>query len=62
MEGLRRNGLIIPANVDEAAVLSGFAGEARYPGLSEPIALDEYRTAIQQAEAVVLWAEQMIQP
>lgn len=58
--GLRRNGLTIPANVDEAAVLSSFAWEAGYPGLSEPIALDDYREALLQAETVVTWAEQII--
>jgi hypothetical protein len=58
--GLRRYGLTIPANVDEAAVLSGFAWETRYPGLSEPVTLDEYREALQQAEAVLAWAKQSI--
>ena len=62
MDGLKRNGLTVPADVDEAAVLSSFAWEARYPGLSEPITVDDYRIAIRQAEAVVTWAEQMIQP
>jgi HEPN domain-containing protein len=58
--GLKRNGLTIPNDVDEAAVLSGFAWEARYPGLSESVTLDEYRQAFQQAETVVAWAEQII--
>ena len=62
MDGLKRNGLTIPADVDKAAVLSSFAWEARYPGLSEPITLDDYQIAIQQAEAVLLWAEKIIQP
>jgi HEPN domain-containing protein len=59
--GLRRNGLTIPTEADEAAVLSGFAWESWYPGLSEPVTLDEYREAILQAEAVVTWVGQIIQ-
>jgi len=58
--GLTRHGLTISSEVEDAAVLSGFAWEARYPSLSEPLASDEYREALQQAEAVVAWAEKII--
>jgi len=61
IDGLARNGLNIPAEVREAAVLSSFAWEARYPGLIEPVTLDDYREALLQAETVLSWAEQMVQ-
>jgi HEPN domain-containing protein len=57
---LRRKGLDVPALVDEAVILSSFAWEARYPGLSEPVSDEEYREAIRHAQAVVTWAEKEI--
>jgi len=58
--GLRRNGLDIPPEVEEAVVLSSFAWEARYPGLNEPVMVAEYQEALRHAEAVVAWAEKVI--
>jgi len=60
IDGLKHNGLTIPAEVGEAAVLSSFAWEARYPGLSEPATPDDYQEALLQAERVLFWAEQII--
>ncbi len=37
--GLQRNGLAIPPAIDDAIILTSFAWEARYPGLSEPVTL-----------------------
>ncbi len=54
---LKRNGLAVPPEVDEATVLTSFAWEARYPGLGEPVSEEEYREAIRHAQAVVSWAE-----
>jgi HEPN domain-containing protein len=50
---LKHKGLAIPAAVDEAIVLTSFAWEARYPGVTEPVTEEEYRDAVQHAEAVV---------
>jgi HEPN domain-containing protein len=58
--GLKRQGLRIPAEVEDAVVLTSFAWEARYPGLGEPVTLEEYREAVRQAEAVVAWARKEI--
>jgi len=58
--GLRRNGLDIPPEVEEAVVLSSFAWEARYPGLNEPVTVEEYQEALRHATAVVVWAEKVI--
>jgi HEPN domain-containing protein len=58
--GLKEKGLDLPPDVVEADALTGFAWEARYPGLSEPVTYDEYKEALQQAETVVSWAEMEI--
>lgn len=58
--GLKEKGLDLPHDVVEADALTGFAWEARYPGLVEPVSKDEYEEALQQAEAVVAWAEKEI--
>lgn len=58
--GLKRRGLAIPSEVDDAIVLTSFAWEARYPGLSEPVTPEEYNEAIRHTEAVVAWAEKAI--
>lgn len=43
-----------------AAGLSDYAVASRYPGISEAIEVEEYREAIDMAEAVVYWAEHVI--
>lgn len=58
--GLKKQGMAIPPEVEDAIVLTSFAWEARYPGLGEPVTVEEYREAIQQAETVVAWAEKEI--
>ena len=60
MTGLKQKGIDIPPEVDEVVVLTGFAWEARYPGLSEPVAEEEYQDALKHAETVVDWAEKEI--
>ena len=50
----------VPADLQEAAGLSDYAVARRYPGASEPVETEEYREAINMAEAVVDWAEQVI--
>jgi HEPN domain-containing protein len=60
LSGLKGHGINIPPEVDEAIVLTGFAWEARYPGLAEPVTREEYQEALRHAEAVVGWAEHEI--
>lgn len=57
---VERVGYSIPAPVRDAALLSDYAVEARYPGPAEPVTDEEYREAIALAESVVCWAEDMI--
>lgn len=60
ISGLKEKGLDLPPDVIEADALTGFAWEARYPGLGEPVTKEEYEEALQQAETVVGWAEKEI--
>lgn len=53
-------GLAIPEEIREAAQLSSYAVEARYPGLTEPVTRQEYQEAISIAKAVIRWAEEII--
>jgi len=47
--------------LSEAAKLSVYATASRYPGdISEPVTAEEYREAITLAEAVVQWAETVL--
>lgn len=57
---LMDNGVNIPPEVEAAQILTAYAWEARYPGLSEPVTLEEYQEAVQQADDVVRWAESLI--
>ena len=50
----------VPPDIQEAAGLSDYAVASRYPGTSEPVEDEEYREAIHMAEAVVYWAETVI--
>ena len=58
--GLKQQGLSIPSEVDDAIVLTIFAWEARYPGLGEPVTVEEYQEALRHAVTVVDWAERKI--
>lgn len=58
--GLKTFGRSIPAAVEESIVLTSYAWEARYPGVSEPVTRDEYLEAVRLAEIVVEWAERAL--
>jgi len=58
--GLQNEGIAVPPEVVDAALLTSYAWEARYPGLSEPVTIEEYRDALSQAEFVVSWAVKVI--
>jgi HEPN domain-containing protein len=52
--------LQLPAMVDEAAELTEYAVEARYPGATESVTDEEHARAIELAQAVVDWADALI--
>lgn len=58
--GLWARGLDTARELEEVAVLTSYASEARYPGLAEPVTPDEYDQAVRLAARVVTWAEQII--
>jgi HEPN domain-containing protein len=60
LAGLKAHGVEVPPVVEEAEVLSSYASEARYPGLSEPVGEEEHRRAVELAEGVVRWAARII--
>jgi len=57
---LHQAGLIVPEDVRQAALLTGYAVQARYPGISEDVTEDDYVVAIELADRVVRWAESQI--
>lgn len=59
--GLRQEGLEVPKKVEEVVALTTFAFEARYPGPGEPVSEEEYQDALAIAEAVVRWAESLME-
>lgn len=50
----------VPDEVRRAAKLSRYAVESRYPTLEEPVTETEYDEAVDIAEAVVKWAENVL--
>ena len=54
---LEQSGLVLPDDVKDAATLTDYSVEARYPGPFEPITELEFRNSLRIAEAVVAWAE-----
>lgn len=57
---LQSNGIEFPDEIRPAADLTGYAVEARYPGVSEPVTEEEFEKALQIADAVVRWTEGQI--
>jgi len=53
-------GLKIPEPVRRAVTLTRYAVATRYPGISEPVTLEEHREALRLAAHVVDWAESLI--
>ena len=60
--GLEELGLEITEALDEAAILTRYALETRYPGGFEPVTASEYREAIHHAEVVLAWVSGHLQP
>jgi HEPN domain-containing protein len=57
---VEQTGQPVPEPIKRAAILSEYAVETRYPGLSEPVTRQEYEEAVVIATQVVRWAEQVI--
>jgi HEPN domain-containing protein len=48
--------LLLPSEVEAAAILTDYAVLTRYPGNLEPVTEEEYHEAVRLAEVVVHWA------
>jgi len=46
----------------EAAKLTGYSVASRYPGLDEPITIEEFREALSIAECVIEWINDLLTP
>ena len=57
---LERSGVALPDEVKNAAILTDYSVEARYPGPSEPITEEEFRKSLRIAEGVVARAERQL--
>lgn len=57
---LEQAGVPISTEVEQAARLTRFAVTTRYPGVTEPVMLEEHQRAVEIAKAVVQWAEALI--
>lgn len=53
---LDENGVPIPTEVDDAAILSRYAVQTRYPGLYPPLSDADWSEAVFLAKGVVRWA------
>lgn len=58
---LEGSGEEIPEEVRQAENLTRYAVVTRYPGLAEPVTETHYQEAVANAEAVISWAEKMIE-
>ena len=53
-------GVDVPLEVEESAILTDYAVESRYPMSGEPVDDEEYQQVIGLAETVVSWGEKLI--
>lgn len=57
LTNLETNKISLTDEIREAAILTDYAVEARYPGPSEPVTEEEFNKSLEIAEKVVKWAE-----
>ena len=58
---LEKNGISLPEEIRTSSELTDYAVENRYTGPFEPVTEEEFKRALQIAEAVVAWAESEIE-
>ena len=57
---LGQSGETIPQAIADATDLTRFAVATRYPGVAEPVTVEEHQRAVAIAEAVVTWADESV--
>ena len=60
IELLEKKNLIVPNDVQNAKILTGYAVETRYPGDYESVDEDDYLKAIEIAEKVLRWVKKQV--
>ena len=60
IELLEKKNLIVPNDVQNAKILTGYAVETRYPGDYEPVDENDYLKAIEIAEKVLRWVKKQV--
>jgi HEPN domain-containing protein len=58
----RSSGRVWPAELGDVKTLNPYAVESRYPGYVHQISRAEVRTALEVADQVVAWAEEILNP
>lgn len=58
---LEKAGRVVPSEIKESGILSDYAVESRYPGISEPVTQQEYKEAVAIAKRVVQWVKDILQ-
>ena len=53
------HGIDVPDDVRQAGILTAYAVETRYPGVSEDVTEEDYERALMLAERVVAWASRI---
>ncbi len=61
LDGLDPRGIDVPEAIWEAADLTRFAWEMRYPSFSEPVSRQEYEGAVALAQRVLDWAAVLVE-
>lgn len=59
--GLEEGGIAVPDSLKDAAVLTRYAVQARYPGASPPVTEEEHKEAVRLASLVVAWAKEVVE-
>jgi HEPN domain-containing protein len=57
---LENQGVPLPEEIKVSAELTDYSVESRYPGPFEPVTEEEFQRALKIAEAVMAWAESLI--
>lgn len=57
---LQASGIAVPPDVDGALILTQYAVQTRYPGVWEPVNLEEARVALEVANCVLTWVEEQL--
>lgn len=52
--------ILLPQELEEAAILTDYAVLTRYPGDVEAVELEEYQQAVKLAKSILSWAEQVL--